>query len=220
MHKHRSHERPDRDHVVDLQLRSEVEPEERRRSRAVRRDALLAAEQTGQHERRRIDELAHAERDQREDRARPSGRYRPEQDAEQQARRRPGERNERHGNRQSVIDRLHHVNRDVAAEPEVHGMAEGQEAGLSQQHVERKREDRGDAHLAQHRVPEVRVEARHVRQHDEDAGGDDPRPVAPRLPVPRRDGRRHRGEHAACLHASRVPRRPRGRTTSISTSSR
>jgi hypothetical protein len=84
--------------------------------------------------------------------------HRSEQNAEDEARRGARERNQRHGNRQAVIDGAHEVDRGVTAETEIDGMAEGQEPGLPQQHIERQREHRGDAHLAQHRMAEIRME--------------------------------------------------------------
>ena len=221
VHQHGRHQRPRRDDVIDLQLRSEVEPEEFRRPGSVGRDALLAAEVTRQHERGRIDQLADSQRDQREDRAGPPGRHGPEQQAEQQARRGAGERDERQRNRQAVVDGTQEVNRRIAAETEVDGMAEGQQAGLAQQHVVRKREDRRDSHLAQQRVARRGGETRDMRQHGEDGRGGEPGTV-PACPAHarRRERRGSGGERAGGLHASRVPRRPRGRTTSISTSSR
>ena len=54
------------------------------------------------------------------------------------------------GTGQPRVDEPHRVDGDVAAEAEVHGVAEGEEPGLAEEHVEREREDGGDAHLAQH----------------------------------------------------------------------
>ena len=59
------------------------------------------------------------------------------------------------------------MDRGVAAEAEIHGVAERQQAGLSEQQVERQREHGGDAHLRQQRAAEIGVEAGHVRQHEQ-----------------------------------------------------
>jgi hypothetical protein len=78
---HRRRQRPQRRRIVDLELRAERQPEQRRRARPAGDHAFLAAEDSRKHEHRRVDELADAERDQREDRAGFFRRHRSEHDA-------------------------------------------------------------------------------------------------------------------------------------------
>src|SRR5262249_12172558 len=81
------------------------------------------------------------------------------------------------------------------AQPEVHGVAEGEQARLAQEHVEGEREDGADADLAQEREPEsLRGEERREQDHRERSAQSD-------QPVP--------GEER--LHVSRAAIRPRGR---------
>ena len=201
VHRGRGGEQPERDHVVHLQLRAEIEAEPVRRARAARGDAFLAAEEARQHQCRGVHHLADAERDEREDGAGAARRDGAEHDSEGKARGRARERHERHGNRQPAVDGAQEVDRRVSAEAEVHRVAEGQQARLPEEQVVREREHRGDSHLREERAGEARVEPGHERQHRE------------------HQRRREPPREAGVLHVSRVPRSPRGRTTSITTSS-
>ena len=202
VHRRRRHEEPEGDHVIDLELRAEIEPEPMGRAGAARGDAFLTAEKSRQHQRRRVDHLAHAQRDESEDGSSAPCRERAEHDPEGEPRRGARERHQRDRDREARVHRAQEVDRGVAAEPEVDGVAEGQQPRLSEQQVVREGENRGDPHLAQERAAEARVEAGNERQHRQQRGRGDP----PRRP--------------RAFHASRVPRRPRGRTISIATSSR
>src|SRR5208337_4616648 len=92
VHRGDAEEAPDRDQIVDFDLRPELQPEQRREPGAIGRDSLLPAEERAQDERARGHELAYAERDHGEDEPRPPGRNEAEQDAEGEAGETPDDR--------------------------------------------------------------------------------------------------------------------------------
>ena len=160
--------RVDREQVVDLDLRPEGDAQERLADGPVGRDAALAAEELGNHQRHRRHQLADAERDHRERRARLLGRHVAEDDGEEHAGEAADERDQAHRDRHAAVaDAEQRVHGDEGAEPGVDRVAEAQHAALAEQHVVREAGDDRDADLRQHRDAEAaREDERRDREHE------------------------------------------------------
>ena len=122
----------------------------------------------------------------------------------------------------AVLDGAERVRGAVATQAEEDGVAEGQQARLSHLHVERQGKDRHQADLAHHRQHEAGMAARRPvveqpRHQQHHRHGDQPRQGTAHQ-AHGTVGRGALARQALRRHASRVPIRPRGLNTRISTS--
>jgi hypothetical protein len=127
-----------------------------------------------------VHQLAYTERNKRKDRPRSACRHRAEHETTEQSAGCTDQRHQHHRQRQALVDRAHDVNGRIAAKAEIDSVTERQQARLSEEQVERQREHRRDRHLRQQRSPVIGVEARQVRQHNQQRDGEnEPPPAAP-----------------------------------------
>ena len=183
-------------------------------------DAAFAAEELGNDQHHRRDQLADAERDHRERRAGLLGRDVAEQRREEHAGEAADQRHQAHRNRKRAIgDAEHGVHGHEGAEAGVDGVAEAQHAALAEQHVVRQAGDDADADLRQHRPLEVAAAARAARRAA--PGRSRPTPASRPRPTGRAtDAGERPSAGAASIQPSRVPSRPLGRKIRISTRNR
>lgn len=143
-------EQPESDQVIHLDLRTVTDAEYLLAVHAVGRNAALAAEEFGEHQRAGEHQFDDAQRNHREGCTRFLGRHIAEQDTEEHAGQPADERDHRHrhphlaGRRQ-----VHRMDRKEGPQAGVHRIAEGQHPALLQQHVVRQAEDHHRADLRQ-----------------------------------------------------------------------
>ena len=218
-------DRPRDDQVVDLDGRAIVQAEEAGADHPVGADAALAAEEALEHQRARRHQLADAERDHGEGGGALLGGHVAEDDGEGEPAEAPDERHQFHREPEAArLDRVQQVGRAIPAEAEEHGMPERQEARVPHLHVVAEREDDHHAHLAQHGDAEAGMTGagpieEEPRQGERDGERGEPQPVPPEESAgPGGGDRAGRGVEQALAHVSRVPMRPRGLKSRISTS--
>ena len=204
VHGDHARESPERDQVIDLDLRPVGDAEPSLADHAIAGEAALPAREGRKHERARRHHLAYAERDHREGRARPTRGHIAEQDAEHEAAQPADQRKERDGDWHHVlVHRDERVHGDHRAEPVVDGVAEGEQPGLAEQHVEGEREHRHDRDLREQGEP-VAGARQERREQDER-----------KVPAPHQEA--PRGHERRRLHVSRAPMIPRGRKMRMAT---
>jgi hypothetical protein len=157
-------EGPDHDQAVHLDLRPPGEAEQGiLADHAVARDAAFAAEHAGEHQRTGGHQFAYAERNHGEGGAGLARRDVAEQHPGDQAGDAADQRQQGGGQRVAALaDGIQRVHRGEGAEAVIHGVAEGEQPGVAEQHVVGEGEHHHDAHLAKERDQEAALE--HQRQ--------------------------------------------------------
>mmetsp|Transcript_6613 Transcript_6613/g.27467 ORF Transcript_6613/g.27467 Transcript_6613/m.27467 type:complete len:277 (+) Transcript_6613:1178-2008(+) len=212
-HRGGADEAVDRDQVVDLDLRAETDAPHRRADHAVAGDAALAARELRQHQRQREHQLADAEGDHREGRARLLGGHIAEQRRTAQAGQSAHQRHQADRKAQRAgPGPVQRMDGQEGADAAVDRMPEAEHAALTEQDVVGQAGNDADAHLREHGLGQAAgPDARRDEQQQREQAPEEPAPDIQRLEM----------EFPGLAHqSSRVPSRPLGRKIRISTISR